>query len=184
MLQVMRKLLIVVLVGLLVSSCANKQTSEGVGGVVGGVIGGVLGNELANKMGLSGDAKNLMIAAGVGLGALAGVKIGGELSKYFGENDKKNLENMLENNKPQKLAWCSDKEGKPSRYATPTRNIKAVQCGSGNKIIQSVGAGKEVTTADNTQVCRSGKTEIDNSGTPKTIPVQFCKKPGGTWSQI
>ena len=181
MLQIMRKLLIVVLVGLLVSGCEGMTTREGVGTGFGTVLGALGGNYLAKKAGIDPTVGTVLGAA---LGAAAGMKIGSALDKYFGENDKKNLETLLDDDKPQRVAWCSDKEGKPSRYVTPTRNIKAVQCGSGNKIIQSVGVGKKVKTADGIQVCKPSKAEIDDSGTPKTIPVQFCKKPGGTWSQI
>jgi|GEM_PF-4029906 len=181
MLQVMRKLLIVVLVGLLVSSCANKGTSEGIGGGVGAVIGGLLGNEVANGLGIGGTGRNILIAAGAGLGAVAGVKIGGELSKYFGENDQKNLKTLLDDDKPQRAAWCSDKEGKPSGYTTPTRNVKAVQCSSGSKITQSLGASKRVKTSEGEQVCKTSKTEVSNSGNPETISTTMCKKSDGTW---
>jgi len=182
MLQVMQKLLIVVLVGLLVS-CANEPTSKSVGGVLGGIAGAVLGDKLADTMGLSGPVRTVVVTGVAGLGVIAGISIGGELAKYFGENDRKNLVEVLnkDTSQPQKTAWCSDKEAKPQNYITPTRNVRAVQCGSGNKIIQSVGVGKLIKTSEGEQVCKTSNTEVSNSGNPETISTTLCKKSDGTW---
>ncbi len=178
MLQVMRKLLIVVLVGLLVSGCEGMTTREGTGAGIGGILGAIGGNVLADKLGLD---RSVGTALGAAAGAAIGMQIGAALDKYFGENDKKNLQNMLRENKSQKVAWCSDKEGKPSGYSTPSRNVKAVQCGSGNKVVQSLGVAKPVKVSGSEDVCRAGKTEImNNSGVVETIPTTFCKRPDGT----
>jgi phage tail tape-measure protein len=178
MFPLVQKMAIILLITLLISGCESMTTREGVGAGIGGILGAIGGNVLADKLGVD---RGIGTALGAAAGATIGMKIGSALDKYFGENDQKNLKTLLDDDKPQRAAWCSDKEGKPSGYTTPTRNVNAVQCSSGNKIIQSLGASKRVKTSEGEQVCKTSKTEVSNAGNPETISTTMCKKSDGTW---
>lgn len=183
MIQLIQKAVIISLIAILVSGCESVTTREGIGAGIGGILGGLGGNYLAKKAGID---PAIGTAIGVALGATAGMKIGTALDKYFGENDKKNLETVLNEKKAQKVAWCSDKDGQPQQYSTPTRSVNTVQCSGGKKFALSTSKPQPVkTSTGQQQECKVIKTEVSNdSGTEDTVNSTFCRDlPDGKWAE-
>ena len=183
MIQLIQKAVVVLLVAVLVSGCESMTTREGAGTGIGAALGAVGGYFLDKKLG--GDGTTGAIFGGL-VGGAVGMKVGAELDKYFGENDKKNLETVLNDKKAQKVAWCSDKDGKPQQHSTPTRSVSAVQCQGGKKFALSTSKPQPVKTSTGQQrECKILKTEVSNdSGTEDTINSTFCRDlPDGKWGE-
>jgi phage tail tape-measure protein len=179
MIQLIQKAVVVLLVAVLVSGCMTPREEVGTG--IGGIFGAIGGNVLADSLGVD---RTLGTALGAAVGAAIGMKIGSALDKYFGENDKKNLGDVLNKEGAQEVAWCSDKDGKPQQYDAPTRSVSAVQCQGGKKLTVNVSKAQSVKTSEgNQQECKVLKTEVSsNAGIGDTIHSTFCKElPNGKW---
>ena len=179
MIQLIQKAVVVLLVAALVSGCMT--TREGAGTGIGAVVGGGVGYLLDKQFG--GDGTTGVLIGGL-VGGAVGMKVGAELDKYFGENDKKNLGDVLNKKGAQEVAWCSDKDGKPQQYDAPTRSVSAVQCQGGKKLTVNVSKAQSVKTSEgNQQECKVLKTEVSsNAGIGDTIHSTFCKElPNGKW---
>jgi len=181
MIKLIQKAVVVLLVAVLVSGCESMTTREGAGTGIGAALGAVGGYFLDKKLG--GDGTTGAIFGGL-VGGAVGMKVGAELDKYFGENDKKNLGDVLNKKGAQEVAWCSDKDGKPQQYDAPTRSVSAVQCQGGKKLTVNVSKAQSVKTSEgNQQECKVLKTEVSsNAGIGDTIHSTFCKElPNGKW---
>jgi hypothetical protein len=177
----MKKLTTVLIIGFLVSGCANMPLSEQVGGGLGALIGGIGGEKLAKQLGLQDSTlRSALIAGGAGAGAAVGVVIGGKIAQYLSERDKQNIVTVLNDTKNnQPVAWCSDKNAPASRDATLSRNVGSVQCGNANKIIATPGVAAK---NDQGETCRSSKTEVAMpNGQIETVTQNLCLAKDGGW---
>ena len=84
--KVIKKLSPILLVLLLISSCANKDDNKILGQALGAAAGGIIGAQFG-----AGTGKLLLTALGAGVGSY----LGGEIAEYLTEDEKVSLNNSI-----------------------------------------------------------------------------------------
>tara|TARA_X000000950_G_C13778312_1_gene603989 strand:- start:546 stop:992 length:447 start_codon:yes stop_codon:yes gene_type:complete len=84
--KVIKKLSPILLVLLLISSCANKDDNKILGQALGAAAGGIIGAQFG-----AGTGKLLLTALGAGVGSY----LGGEIAEYLTEDEKVSLHNSI-----------------------------------------------------------------------------------------
>lgn len=149
--KIISALLVLLSTGFL-SGCA-EMSQQDVGMLAGGVAGGLLGSTVGG-----GDGRLVAIAAGT----LAGAYLGGAIGRDMDKNDRRRLNNALENNDVGEPAyWRNANTGR--RYeVVPVRNLPV----HGNRY------------------CREYRTYADIAGRRQQIFGTACRKPDGTWQAV
>ena len=147
---------LLVIVGLL-SSCANDPNQkQNAGTVLGGITGALIGSTIGG-----GDGKIVAVAAG----AIAGAYIGNQIGKSMDEKDRRKLENnaqySLESSKTGKTTtWNNPDSGNYGSF-TPTRTYKK----------------------DN-EYCREFTQKVTVAGKTQDAYGTACRQPDGSWKIV
>ncbi len=155
----MKNLIIALMISLSSVGCTALS------GIVGSGVGAFAGTQLDKVTGNTGIFRQVL--GGVGFIAA------GAIAQYLTEQDKENIEMVLNDPTPTTAAWCSDSK-------SVSRKVKGVQCGaSTNKITLTSG---KVSKNNQGQSCRNIKTEADkSSGEDLATTTQKVCLVDGTW---
>jgi surface antigen len=138
--------------GLSLAGC-DSMTNQDVGTVSGGVLGGLVGSRFGSGGG--------QIAA-IGVGALSGAYIGGQIGRSMDQADRAHMSNAFENNAiGEPMYWRNDNTG--IRYdIVPTRNVDI----EGN------------------QYCREYRSTAVIAGKTQQVYGTACRQQDGSWQII
>ena len=150
------KILPVILVGALLTGCANGPTKQEIGTGVGAVAGGVIGSLFGHGLG-----KVAATAAGGLLGGWAGHAAGGALDRADKEKAAEATTKAGDTPVGESVSWSNPDSGH-SGSATSTREV--------------------VDNAGNR--CRDFRSTITVDGKDETATGTACRQPDGTWTAM